>query len=143
MLGVVLDLSETMRGKVVIKNKESRMVELAANLEEIIRVQSVEPKKLPSMFGRALFVESQISGRQGKLALADLRELERSKKLRVRVDDLQLAAFNNLLERYRNPSPRVLFVEHEVKPVLLFTDGACEVVNGKNVGYGGRCDFSS
>ena len=141
MLGVVLDLSETMKGKVVIKNKESRMVELAANLEEIIRVQSVEPKKLPSMFGRALFVESQISGRQGKLALADLRELERSKKLRVRVDDLQLAAFNNLLERYRNPSPRVLFVEREVKPVLLFTDGACEVVNGKMLATVGAVIF--
>ena len=141
MLGVVLDLSETMKGKVVIRNKESRMAELAANLEDIICVQSVEPKKLPSMFGRALFVESQISGRQGKLALADLRELERSKKLRVRVDDLQLAAFNNLLERYRNPSPRVLFEEHEVKPVLLFTDGACEVVNGKMLATVGAVIF--
>ena len=71
MLGVVLDLSKTGNGEVIIKNKESRMVELAGNLDALIRETCVEPKRLPSLFGRALLVESQIAGRQGRLALSE------------------------------------------------------------------------
>ena len=55
MLGVVLDLSKTGNGEVIIKNKKSRMVELAGNLDALIREKWVEPKRLSSLFGRALF----------------------------------------------------------------------------------------
>ena len=67
MLGVVLDVSKSGCGVLSVKNKESRMEELAANLQSLIDAGKVDPKKLPSLFGRALFVERQISGRLGKL----------------------------------------------------------------------------
>lgn len=75
MLGVVLDVSKSGSGIVVVKNKPSRMGELATNFESLIDAGRVDPKKLPSLFGRALFVESQIAGRLGKLALSELSEI--------------------------------------------------------------------
>ena len=57
MLGVVLDVSESGCGVLSVKNKQSRMEELAANLQSLIDTGKVDPKKLPSLFGRALFVE--------------------------------------------------------------------------------------
>ena len=80
MLGVVLDVSQSGPRKVVVKKKHSRMVELAANLEVLIETRCVDPKKLPSLFGRAFFAECQITGRRGKLALSELRDLERCGK---------------------------------------------------------------
>ena len=47
IFGVVLDLSKTGNGEVIIKNKESRTVDLAGNLDALIRERCVEPKRLP------------------------------------------------------------------------------------------------
>ena len=128
MLGVVLDVSKSGCGVLSVKNKPSRMEELAANLQSLIDAGRVDPKKPPSLFGRAFFVECQISGRLGKLALSELRDLERSKKNFVAFDSMQL---NVLLGRYRDSVPRFLKVEGPRPPILLFTDGACESESGE------------
>ena len=119
----MLDVSKSGCGVLSVKNKQSRMEELAANLQSLIDDGGEDPKKLPSLFGRALFVECQISGRLGKLALSELRDLERSKKNFVAFDSMQP---NVLLGRYRDSVPRFLKVEGPRPPILLFTDGACE-----------------
>ena len=68
MLGLMLDVLKSGSGIVIVKSKPSRMDELATNFESLIDAGRVDPKRLPSLFGRALFVESQIAGRLGKLA---------------------------------------------------------------------------
>ena len=78
-------------------------------------------------------MECQISGRLGKLALSELRELERCKKSVVDFSDVQIRALKVPLERYHDSVPRVLKLEGQKPPVLLFTDGACEEVSGELV----------
>ena len=73
----------------------------------------------------------QISGRLGKLALSELRELERCKKSSVVFDVVQISARKVLLDRYRDSAPRILRLEGERPPILLFTDGACEEEAGE------------
>ena len=102
-------------------------------LQLLIEAGKVDPRKLPSLFGRALFVECQISGRLGKLALSELRELERCKKSSVAFDAAQISALKVLLDRYRDSAPRILKLEGEKPPILLFTDGACEEEAGELV----------
>ena len=133
MLGVVLDVSKSALGILSVKNKQSRMEELSGSLQSLIDTGKVDPKRLPSLFGRALFVECQISGRLGKLALSELRDLERCKKSFVNFSAVQLSALKVLLGRYRDSTPRILKLEGQKPPILLFTDGACEVVSGELV----------
>ena len=133
MLGVVLDVSKSGSGILSVKNKQSRTEELASNLKALIEAGRVDPSKLPSLFGRALFVECQISGRLGKLALSELRDLERCKKCSVDFSAVQIKALHILLKRYQDSIPRALKLEGQKPPVLLFTDGACEEVSGKTV----------
>ena len=133
MLGVVLDLGSASFGKVVIRNKEHRLEELANTVREILQLQTVEPAKLPALFGRALYAESQLMGRTGRLAMSELRILEQSRKKVVSLTEVQLEAFEILLGRYVNAIPRTLEIKMSSKPFLVFTDGACEHVGGKLV----------
>lgn len=126
MLGVVLDLNLTSEGCVKVSNKPSRMDELSSVLTDILNKGMVRCRDLPSLFGRALFVESQFAGRAGRLALSELRNLERSMKGTVKIDDMQRIAFNILLQRYNFGKPRSLSVVGDCRPVVVFTDGACE-----------------
>ena len=85
----------------------------------LIDAGRVGPKKLPALFGWALFVEPQIAGRLGKLALSELRDLERSKRNVVSFDSIQLNALKVLLGRYRDSVPRVLKVDGPRSPICF------------------------
>ena len=126
MLGVVLDLQHATAGTICVANKPSRLEELQSAVKDIIAAKTVVVRDLPSLFGRALFVESQFMGREGRLALADLRIMERSKSQTVKLSCAQLEALRNLLLRYQKAAPRSLKVESTSLPLVVFTDGACE-----------------
>ena len=128
MLGVVLDLQHASAGTIKVANKPSRMDELKSTVQHIIASGRVVTKDLPSLFGRALFVESQFMGREGRLALSELRVMERSKSQFVELSAAQMDALKNLLTRYHKAVPRSLKIESTSMPLVLFTDGACEPV---------------
>ena len=130
MLGVVLDLSECSSGRIKVANKESRVNDLANALTKMLNDGFAKPRELPSVFGRALFVESQLMGRAGRLALSELRVLERSGAGHVKISDVQKKALNVLLERYSVGRPRTINVDDSSLPAIIFTDGACETVDG-------------
>ena len=69
MLGVVLDLSEPTKGVVKVSNKPSRMAELKEVLSGIVG-----------------------SGNAGKLALAELKSMEKTDKRGVKLSEVQLGA---------------------------------------------------
>ena len=128
MLGVVLDLQHASAGTIKVANKPSRMDELKFTVQHIIASGRVVTKDLPSLFGRALFVESQFMGGEGRLALSELRVMERSKSQFVELSAAQMDALKNLLTRYHKAVPRSLKIESTSMPLVLFTDGACEPV---------------
>ena len=50
-------------------------------------------------------------GKAGKLALAELRSMEKSNAGVVNLSEVQTKAMSNLLQRYNNGVPRLLKVE--------------------------------
>ena len=134
LLGVRVDVSDSMaHGRLQVGNKPSRMEELLQAVDQILERRTVEPRTLPSLFGRALFVESHLFGRAGKLAMADLRELERKRSTSVKLEDLHVDAFEILRGRYAKAEPRSIDASPKTKPVLVFTDAACEFEGGKAI----------
>ena len=76
MLGVTIDTS--VRGCVVVDNKESRKQELTTELQKVLDGDRISLESLPSVLGRVQYAELRIAGRQGKLAMSDIREWERN-----------------------------------------------------------------
>ena len=122
-LGVVLDTSSADLGEVLVCNKPSRAKANAEALSGIIASGSVKPRELPSMLGRLQFAEAQVLGRLGRLALHDLRELERSKCANVSLAKRHLEALALLKERMTGGRPRRIPVTVTCQPVLVFTGG--------------------
>ena len=87
----------------------------------------VQKSDVPRLFRRLQLAEHQISGRVGMLAMADLRDIQRSSVGVWRLDETAIAAFENLRWRLKQSVPRILRVRDGEKPVLVFTDGACEL----------------
>ena len=131
LLGVRLDLSSAMKGDILVGNTERRNSEMREVVKDLLAAKEVEPRKLPSLFGRALFVESQLLGRAGKLALAQLRHLEFSTEPSVKFGPEEIEALKILETRYVNAIPRKISTSREELPILLFTDGACEMVDDR------------
>ena len=90
-------------------------------------------KELSICFWTCAFVESQFMGKAGKLALAELRSMEKVDKRFVTLSEVQMGAMRNLLERYEKGIPRSLKMERTQLPCVVFTDGACEPGSGGQV----------
>ena len=63
-------------------------------------------------------MESQSKGREGRLALSELRVMERSKLQSVVLSDAQMDALKNLLLSYQKAEPRSLKVESASMPLI-------------------------
>jgi len=108
ILGVTVNLTDADRRHVYVCNKQSRMDDMSAALEKVLAEGRVQPASLPSMFGRLQFCEAQLLGRQGRLAMADLRSLERLRDNDVKLTDDQKLAFASLLDRTKHGKPSLL-----------------------------------
>ena len=82
-LGVIVDTSDANLERVSVSNKPSRSQAISQAIEQILQERQAIPRELPSLFGRLQFAEAQILGRMGRLALHDLRNLERSPAAQV------------------------------------------------------------
>ena len=126
MLGVVVDTSE--KGVVMLDNKETRKLDLTTEIQKILETGSLRVDALPAILGRVQYAELRISGREGKLAMADIRDWERHETPRntITLDDTCRQAFEILLARISAGQPKRFLGDEPDKPVLIFTDGAVE-----------------
>ncbi|CAE7332374.1 PARP6 [Symbiodinium sp. CCMP2456] len=125
-LGVVLDTSDPALECVQLRNKTEKAEAMSQSLGKILEDGVVSSRELPSMLGRLQFLESQLFGRVGKLALADLRQVEKSSHDTVNLDGTHLDALKLLRARLLASKPRRIVASLSTPPVLLFSDGACE-----------------
>ena len=90
------------------KSKQSRAEANAEALSKIMASGCVKPRELPSMLGRLQFAEAQVLGRLGRLALHDLRDLERSRCAAVSLASRHLEEMDLLTDRMTNGRPRCI-----------------------------------
>ena len=133
MLGVVVDMS--VPGCVLVDNKESRKDELAREVQRLFDTGHIEIETLPFVLGRIQYAELRVTGRQGKLAMADIREWERLAKGQkfIDLDVTSKEAFQILLGRINSGRPRRIAADVPGKPVLIFTDSAVEATAADEV----------
>lgn len=125
MLGVVLDTTQSVKGDILISNKPSRVVSLTQGIQDLIDAKQVRSRDVPKIFGRLQFAEHQLSGRVGKLAMAELRKLDDSKKDTWYLDEKAIEELKLLKFRLCEHPPRTLNFCDERNTVQVFTDGAC------------------
>ena len=126
MLGVVLDTSDPSFGHVCVSNKQERAAAMCETLAGVLRDRKVLVREVPSLLGRLQFLESQMLGRTGRLAISDLRNLERAAAFSVELSQSQFDAVALLRARLLKGVPRQLSASPASAPVLVFTDGACD-----------------
>ena len=129
LLGVRVDLGDSERVK--IKNKPERAEAIATAVDTVLATGSLDPKVLPTLFGRIQFAEGQLHGRLGRLALSDLRACTMSAEPRS-LDVHSRQALQNLKARVLGGTPRLVPVVPGSRKSIIFTDGAYEPTGGKN-----------
>ena len=127
VLGICMDCSGVReRGELKYVMKESRRLEIMECLDKILREKAIIPFKLPSVLGRVQFADGQLTGRSGKLAMADMREVGVTCKDPIVLEDDTVRAVQCLRNRFADNNPKVLSLRRDENPVLLFTDGSFE-----------------
>ena len=123
---VEVALSRATRGRVVVDNKPQWKLEIAEAITGIINEGGIIPVNLPSFLGRMQFADMQLSGRLGKLAMADVREMGTESKVFVPLTSEIKDALALLMVRVESGRPKILEVGPTQKPFVLFLDGAFE-----------------
>ncbi|CAE7679226.1 rad50 [Symbiodinium sp. CCMP2592] len=126
VLGVRVDLGSF--GVVKIGNKPERATAIAEAVDSVLSVGHLDPKTLPSLFGRLQFAEGQLHGRLGRLALADLRACTMSSQAKA-LDATAAQALCNLRSRVLGGTPRIVPACVGSRRSVIFTDGAYEPTN--------------
>ena len=126
-LGVIVNLTDTTSGRVVVDNKDSRKAELSETIQTILSNDALVPAQLPSVLGWMQFADVQLAGRMGGLAMADLRSLGHDSKTKVSLPTSIRQSLEVLNQRFAKGKPRTLRVTEPSRPVLIFTDGAFEM----------------
>ena len=124
-LGAVLDLRRCRDGLALLANKEARVRELVANLEEVGREGAIEGSLLPRLRGRLLFSRSLCFGRVGGNALRALGIACAAGRRRLVVDGELARALFDLRSHLLRARPREIRTEHSCAPVIL-SDGSFE-----------------
>ena len=131
VLGVRLDVSDTAVGVVKVANKPDRARDIAAAIDQVISEGHLDPKHIPLLFGRIQFSESQLMGRQDRLALAMIRWMATATARHKHVlGDLDVVELTGLRERMLSGRPREIKAEAGSGYVCIFTDGACDKADG-------------
>ena len=126
VLGVEVDFGKVLEDKVLVGNKVGRLQEVRTLINEVIDKGSLTARECSKLLGRLQYVDSFVMGRDGRLAMTELRNHVRSDSKLVELTAEALASLRLMLDRLEHGKPRELPCAFETSPVLVFTDGASE-----------------
>ena len=129
-LGVQFDISKLPRRASTVGNKQTRVDQVTAQLVEVREKRVMEKVLAQSLRGKLQYMEQQVFGKAGRAAL---RVFDRRLGGNRAVDDDELIHIEWLIKWLGDSRPRRLSPAVRGKPVLLFTDGACEYVRAERV----------
>jgi hypothetical protein len=134
ILGVQVDMQRAASGRVLIANKASRVQEVCSVLEGLIANACGTPSEVATIVARVHHMESVHFGRCAAAALRTLRRFGGRRKGRTPFADEELSALRWLATTLPVARPRTVQALASTRPVIIFTDGACE---GEGASCGG------
>ena len=125
MLGAVVDLSEMSHGRIMVRNKPARLDDIAQLVNAILSKPKVPQSLIETLRGRLLYAAGHTFGKCTQLAVQLIAKATRSGPL-VLLDERTKQVIRSALEMLQKSGPRVVAGWSGTKPILIFTDGACE-----------------
>ena len=134
-LGVVFHMDQIHLGIASISNKPAR-VDLAIQAAQKVHDEGGAPRReLEALRGRLQYLEFQTFGRAGKMALRAFKDDGTGKQYK-HFDDEEKKCLTWLVQWLKTSVPRNLVPNSLHRPLVLFTDGACEFEGHLKVTYG-------
>jgi len=125
-LGVCFCLESLSKGTLTVSNKSARIEQLNLFLEEVLRRDHLSPAEAASLQGRLTFAESHIFGRAARPMIRTIGRRAHDTSGNRSLRQGLRASIQALLAFLKVATPRVLRKVDEIRPILMFTDGACE-----------------
>ena len=125
-MGVAVDLGQVGNDKVLIGNKAGRIDEVRSSITKVLESGTISSRECSRLLGRLQYVVSFVMGRDGKLAMTELRSNMRNDSKIIHLSREAKESLRLMQTRIDNGRPRELPCSHEQRPVLVFTDGASE-----------------
>ena len=122
-LGVEFHLRNAARGEILVENRRDRIEDISSEIRQVLATGILRPAHAASLRGKLLFAQGQTFGRCG---LASLRILGGWAGAGCRPSWKRVeAALRFWLAYFATAIPRSLTCSDQ-RPVVIFTDGACE-----------------
>ena len=126
VLGVEVDFSQANKDRILIGNKVGRLEEVKDLLGDVIKKGSLTSRECSRLLGRLQYFDSFVMGRDGRLAMTELRANIQSDSKTATLTAEAKTSLGLMLDRLESGRPRELPCSFESQPVLVFTDGASE-----------------
>lgn len=129
VLGITINLEQSSQGTFVVTNKDSRVDKILSTLDQFLTRKAVSQAEAAQFHGVLNFAQGQYLGRVLQPAM---RFFQKVATFGWHNSDLvklaEVASF--LVAAVSGAPPRSISVSDCLQPALLFTDGACEPIEG-------------
>ena len=134
MLGAVIDLTRSSQGIINVKNKESRLSDIGALVDSVCNSESITSSTLETLKGRLLYAAGYTFGRCTQLAIQLIARVTHRGPM-VLLDERAKFVLKDAFRCLVESKPRSISAWSGKKPIIVFTDGACEE-DGTRVTHG-------
>ena len=124
-LGVQIDFRETIGNYIILRPKEGRIKSIIEMAEEVLKKGSMNFKEALSIKGKLQFVEGQLFFRVTATVCRLLSRWASTGGCRPLTDEM-IAALKSIEPAMSVAGPRLIEPSCSERPVLIWTDGACE-----------------
>ena len=145
VLGVEIDLSKAEADGIMIRNKPGRITEVVGAIDTFLQSGCMTSREASRILGRLQYADSFIMGRDGRLAMCELRSSLRADGKKISLAPEAKGSLALLKQRLLQGEPRRVPCKIDSNPPLVFTDGASEdelhTIGGVIIGDGGSQYF--
>ena len=124
-LGISIDLSSAVEGRIAVKLKPGRLESIRASVDKVLESGVIDFRSALSIRGKVVFAQGQLFAR---VAAVTCRLPSEAAKVGGRscLSDPLRRSLTDLIEVLATSPPKVLQRKNTLPPLLVFTDGACE-----------------
>jgi hypothetical protein len=145
-LGVTVDLSAAVDGRIVVANKPSRVEGIGQAVGEMLSSGVCRPAAAASLRGRCQYAEGQLFGRATALCMPFFRKRAAGQDAAVILNDLIRCELLWVVQFLSVSEPRYLQAKDTRQPLVIFTDASLEANDTKaSIGGvlfdGAECEF--